>query len=167
MKCERARRLVEDIIFASEGEASPRDDVGIAPALEEHLWSCARCRAAMRELRILRSQLHALGHRRAPQDLLPRAMRAVRLDWRHRSAMRRTSVHLRRALVAGAAAVVIAAAGAYLAGHRTSNLAAGSSVTANVAPLVMEYADFRSAQPFGDRDGMTLAATQTAEGPRR
>lgn len=168
MKCERARRLVEDVIFASEGEASARDDLGITPALEEHLWSCPRCRAAMRELRDLRSQLRALGNRCAPDHLVPRAMRAVRLEWRRRrAAVQRTRAYLRRALVAAAAVAAIAAAGAYLTAHRAPNFAADNSVTANVAPLVMEYADFRGAQPFGDRDGMTLVETQMAEGQRR
>ena len=129
--------------------------------LEEHLWSCPACRAKLQELTALRRQLRALGNRSAPPDFASRAMSAVRLQQRRSRSRRarrplRLRLHLRRALAAAAAAAAVAAAGAYFATHRAQAPTIVAPVKADVAPLVMEYTDFRAAQPFGDRDGMAM-----------
>ena len=175
MKCERARRLAAEISWAQPGEAEAGLPAGggpgsaIAPELEEHLWSCPGCRAELTELRSLRSQLRALGDRHPPDALAQRTMILVRQEQRRRRAVapRRTHVHLRRTAAAAAAAAAIAAGGLYVAVHRPAPTASHSAVTANVAPLVMEYADFRGAQPFGDRDGMTLVRAHMEEEKQR
>jgi len=127
--------------------------------LEQHLWSCPACRAKLQELAALRRRLRALGNRPAPPDFASRAMSAVRREQRRaqpRRARRRLRLHLRRALAAAAAAAAVAAAGAYFATHRAEAPTIVAPVKADVAPLVMEYTDFRAAQPFGDRDGMAM-----------
>lgn len=168
MKCERARRLAEEMIFADPQQASIGGDLGSVAQFEEHLWSCSDCRAQMKELRILRSQLRALGNRRAPAELVPRTMRALRREqWRRRALMRRGVLRLRRVAAAVAAVAVIAGVGAYLTGHQPRAATGGAAVTANVAPLVMEYADFRGVQPFGDRDGMTVMLAHMEESKQR
>jgi anti-sigma factor RsiW len=166
VNCERARRLANDIIYLAAGEAAAQDGAEIPAELEEHLWSCPNCRAEMAKLRALRCRLRALGNRPAPDDLASRTMSAIRLDHRHRAAARRSALHLRRALAAAAAAAAIAAGGAYLATPRASGPRADRAVSANVAPLVMEYADYRGAQPLGDRDAMALVRARMKEQKR-
>ena len=72
----------------------------------------------------------------------------------------------RRALAAAAAAAAVVATGAYLATHRAEIPAGGAPLQGSVAPLVMEYADFRAAQPFGDRDGMALIRARVEQQQR-
>jgi len=169
VKCNRARRLANELIMAAPGEAAPRDSAA-TQELDQHLWSCARCRAEAAELRALRSRLRELGDRPAPDNLAARAMSALRLErFRRlrRAPLRRTALYLRRAVVAGAAAAAIAGAGAYLARNLPGGSNSQAAVSANVAPLLMEYADFRGAQPFGDRDGMLMVRAHVEEGQRR
>ena len=156
MNCEHARRLANEVTWPAPKPPAAQDLAEIPTDLEEHLWSCPACRTELTELRALRCRLRALGDRPAPDHLAPRTMSAIRLDHRHHSSARRSALHLRRALAAAAAAAAIAAGGAYLAIHRASGTSADRAVSANVAPLVMEYADFRGAQPFGDRDAAAL-----------
>ena len=170
MKCERARQLAHEIVGGTGKDGVPGDRANVVAELEEHLWSCPECRTEMEELRVFRSRLRGLGNRRAPDGLVSRTMSAVRLEQRRRRRARRpVHVFVRRALAAAAAVAAIAAAGAYLAGQRpgdpTSTPTGG--VSANVAPLVMEYADYRGAQPFGERDGMALIRARMEEEKQR
>lgn len=163
MKCERVRQLAKDIIWATQVDA-PGENSDIAPDLAQHLRSCPDCRREFDELRALNAELRALGNRRAPSQLISRTMSAIRVERRRRRKARRlTPLYLRRALAAGVVAAAIAATGAYLAGQRPQSPAADTPVSATVAPLVMEYADFRGAQPFGDRDAMTLIRSHMEE----
>jgi anti-sigma factor RsiW len=136
------------------------------PEFEAHLWTCPDCRAYLEQLQALRSRLRRLGHEVVPEDLRSRVMSAVRAEHRRMRRPRAVRLRLRRALAAAAAALALVAAGLYAATHRPQGLLRPVP-DQQVAPLVMEYADFRGAQPFGDRDGMTLVETQMAEGQRR
>jgi anti-sigma factor RsiW len=155
--------------MAVPGEAAPSDTAG-EQELDQHLSSCAQCRAEIAELRVLRARLRELGGRPAPANLAGRTMSALRLDQfrrRRRVPLRRTALYLRRAVAAGVAAAAIAGAGAYLARSRPGGGSSQTAVSASVAPLVMEYTDFRGAQPFGDRDGMLMVRAHVEEGQRR
>lgn len=159
MNCERARRMAHEISCSGSRELAAEPGLSGMAELEEHLWSCPACRAKLQELTALRRQLRALGNRSAPPDFASRTMSAVRLQQRRsrsRRARRPLRLHLRRALAAAAAAAAVAAAGAYFATHRPEAPTIAAPVKADVAPLVMEYTDFRAAQPFGDRDGMAM-----------
>lgn len=155
MNCERARRLAHDMGGKAGAPAAGRES-GIAAELERHLWSCPPCRAYLEQLRVLRTDLRALGNRRAPDGLGPRTMSALRLQQRRRRPRRPARRYWRQALAAAVAAAAVVATGAYLATHRAEIPAGGAPLQGSIAPLVMEYTDFRAAQPFGDRDGMAL-----------
>jgi anti-sigma factor RsiW len=166
VNCEHARRLANEVTWPAPKSGADDHVAGIPADLEEHLWSCPACRAHMAELRELRCSLRALGNRPAPDHLAPRIMSAVRIDHRRHASVHRSALHLRRAIAAVAAAAAIAAGAAYLAIHRGSGAASDRAVSANVAPMVTEYADFRSAQPFGDRDAAALVRARMKEQKR-
>lgn len=166
MNCEHARRLANQVTWPASETAAAQDVAEIPADLEEHLWSCPACRTELTELRALRCRLRALGNRPAPDHLAPRIVSAIRLDHRRHASARRSALHLRRALAAAAAAAAIAAGGAYLVTHRASGTGADRAVSANVAPLVTEYADFRGAQPFGDRDAAAIVRARMKERKR-
>jgi predicted anti-sigma-YlaC factor YlaD len=159
VKCDHARQLANDLSWA--GEAKPGSDVIIPDELEEHLWACAACRAELAELRELRLRLGELRRTRPPEHLIHRTMAALRSERRQRQrSVHRLRVYAARALAAGVAVAALAVGGAYLANHRSS---ASATVAPNVKPLVAEYADFRGAQPFGDRDGLPLVLSHVQE----
>lgn len=168
MNCKRAQRLAHDLIGEEREGGAGRPQTAASAALEQHLWSCPACRAQVERLRALRLQLASLGGRRAPYDLATRVMAALRVE-RQRARRRKVAppLSVRRAALAAVLTAALAAGGAYFALHRGQGVSRGETVSANVAPLVMEYTDFRSAQPLADHDGMALIRASLEEEHRR
>lgn len=158
MNCKQAKRMAHALISNRICEDPAADQPMVSEELEEHLWSCAQCRAELEELRTLQAGLRERRCHHAPAQLAARTMSALRVERRRmRRTQRRWAWGRIGWTVAGAVTAVAIAIGLYFAGYRAgATVARAPGQPAATSPT---YADVRGADLLNERGVGALRST--------